>query len=370
MTAIPRPRVPSSGPKRSRGSLIHRSTDTLMRIGRWRRQRAHKESTDFANAFPPRYMTRDLLAKGIPEEPPNQSELLEGRYRYFPDKDIPEVFARAWLWTLALHDAVTSKDIGPRLKGVRKATYGFVQSMEGVRLAAIFYVGRSALMQAAPLFIKVDGYHFPIVIRPKFKDLPSHLDFQRGVVTCRARLDGSVGVLTAAHVAAENGDKSSIRRNAQIACVGPDPTPGCQHRVLAADPTMDAVIVEDGVSRADDRVIRATPVAGFFPIEVRSPAGTVPGWIVEISLPQGVVPGQRGRAPNSPALLLSDIRGEPGWSGSMVYETMRRDTYGGNVPPQPYCMFVGIRELHTGALGRLHMLRQHEIVWGLELLDQ
>jgi hypothetical protein len=237
-------------------------------------------------------------------------------------------------------------------------------------LAAIFYVSYRSLIQAAPLFVEVGQYRFPIVIRPRFKDRSwqSHLGFDRGMVTCRGRLGKKVGALTAAHVAAIDGDRNHIHTGDRVACATPQPSPSCEHEVLAADGVMDAALVEDGMAQTKDEVMRAFPYAGYLPLEIASPGGRVPARVVEMAIPQGVVIGTPGEIPRSPALLLSNIPGYPGWSGSMVYQTVYREYYGGNSPPDPYCMFLGDRELHTGQLGRLHMLRQHEIVWGLELL--
>ena len=142
------------------------------------------------------------------------------------------------------------------------------------------------------------------------------------MVTCRGRLAKKVGSLTAAHVAAIDGNRFHIHTGDKVACSKPESSPPCEYRVLAADPVMDAALVEDGTAQTHDQVVRAFPYAGYLPLEIASPAGRVPARVIEMAIPQGVVIGNPGETPRSPALLLSDIPGCPGWSGSMVYQTV------------------------------------------------
>jgi hypothetical protein len=359
---------PSSVPPPRKISLTVLAARLLMLVGRWRRRRAHHDLTAFANAGPPHKLTRSQLELAVPPNPPVEADALRQRSGYPRHLDIPPELDRAWLWTLALHEQTWK--VARRMKGVKSRTYGFVQAKDGVQLAAIFYVGYLALTQAAPLFVTVGERRFPVVIRPRFRDLPwrSHLRFDRGEVTCRGRLGTKVGVLSAAHVVSPTGDKFSVHAEDRVTCPGTGSPSACLHQILAADAIMDAALVEDGVPSPSDQVVRAMPVPGYFPLQIRSPIGPVPARVIEMAVSQGVVPGQLGAVPGSPALLLSDVPGEPGWSGSMVFETTYRDYFGSNSPPTPYCMFLGARNMYTGPLGKLHMLRQHEIVWGLELL--
>ena len=133
---------------------------------------------------------------------------------------------------------------------------------------------------------------------------------------------------------------------------------------------MDAAVVEDGAPRANARTVHAYPFAGYFPIEIHSPQGAVVhGHVVEMEVPQGVIPGAPGQLPSDAAVLLIDITGAPGWSGSMVWEATYRVAPEFAVGPRPYAMFLGVRKVYTSKLGKVHMLHQIEKVWGLELLD-
>jgi hypothetical protein len=258
-----------------------------------------------------------------------------------------------------------------KIRGVQERACGFVESGSEVSLAAIFYVRRLALAQAAHLWLSVDGQSFPIVLRPPARDLlaTGGLGFSRGMATGRARLARKLGTLTAAHVAASNGARDGVRAGEQIGC------PDCEaesprHLVLQASDVMDAALVEDGDATGTETVVRATGEPGYFPVEMLDPHGNlVTGVVTEVPLPEGVVPGTPGSDPTSPAMLMLSFAGEEGWSGGMVKETLYRTYYGGDAPPRPYGMFVGIRALRTRMAGRMNMLRQLEQVWQIELID-
>jgi hypothetical protein len=53
----------------------------------------------------------------------------------------------------------------------------------------------------------------------------------------------------------------------------------------------------------------------------------------------------------------------------MVWDASYREFPDQPQIPRPYGMLVGVRKLHTGQLGRVHMLHQMEKVWSLELLE-
>jgi hypothetical protein len=134
---------------------------------------------------------------------------------------------------------------------------------------------------------------------------------------------------------------------------------------------MDAAVVEDDPPAPDARRLHAYPFAGYFPVELRSPEGqVVAGHVVEMEVPQGVVPGAPGQPPSDPAVLLIDVAGRPGWSGSMVWEATYRESAEYAPGPRPYGMFVGVRRVYTATLGRVHMLRQMERAWGLEIVEE
>jgi hypothetical protein len=190
------------------------------------------------------------------------------------------------------------------------------------------------------------------------------------MVTSSVRLGGETGILTAAHVAARGGDKRSLRENDTVRFPQPGEQAPVERRVLRADPIMDAAVVEDGSPGPGARGVHAYPFAGYFPIEMRSPEGSiVAGHVVEMEVPQGVVPGAPGQPPSDPAVLLIDVTGQPGWSGSMVWEATYRVSPEYAPGPRPYGMFVGVRNVYSGTLGRVHMLTQIEQVWQLQLLE-
>ncbi|MCW3037060.1 MAG: conserved repeat domain protein [Actinobacteria bacterium] len=350
----------------------------LLGVGRWRRGWRFGGDTSFTSAPPPARFELARAARAVlpQQRPANIADLL-ARRDYYRVPDAPEPFRHAALWMLALNDAVRRRGgIGRRLRGVRKVTIGFVEAGGQVRLAAIFYVRLPALPQAAPLFVTVDGQQFPVVVRPMYKDRPrrvplrTRLRLDTGMVTSSVRLGGETGILTAAHVAARGGDKRSLRENDTVRFPQPGEQAPVERRVLRADPIMDAAVVEDGSPAPGARGVHAYPFAGYFPIEMRSPEGSVvAGHVVEMEVPQGVVPGAPGQPPSDPAVLLIDVTGQPGWSGSMVWEATYRVSPEYAPGPRPYGMFVGVRKVYSGTLGRVHMLTQIEQVWQLQLLE-
>jgi hypothetical protein len=248
---------------------------------------------------------------------------LEALGNEFPNA-IPEALRRATLWTVALDQAVRGRGgVAKEVRGLERVTYGFVEGRSGIHLAAILYVRFWALAQAAPLFIKVQGNEFPLVIRPMFRDRSRSggLMFSNGVPTSRVRLGSGAGILTAAHVVAKDGDRSSLREGDLVSCTASDSAAPGQRRVVRVDSIMDAAVIDDGTADPSDRVVQANPFVGYFPIEIRSPDGeVVSGAIVETEVAQGVVPGAPGQRPSEPAVVLTTITGEPGWSGSMVWD--------------------------------------------------
>ncbi|HMC09551.1 MAG TPA: hypothetical protein VKL22_09560 [Actinomycetota bacterium] len=354
------------------------ASTALLGVGRWRRAWRFGGDASFASAPPPAHFDLARAAgAALPQQRPANARDLLARRDYYRVPDAPEPFRHAALWTLALNDAIRRRGgIGRRLLGVRKTTIGFVEAGGRVRLAAIFYVRLPALAQAAPLFVTVDGQRFPVVIRPMFKDRPlrapskTRLHLDTGMVTCRVRLGGKAGILTAAHVAARDGDKRSLRENDTVSFSEPGEQAPLPHRVLRADPIMDAAVVEEESPAPEAHGVHAYPFVGYFPIEMRSPEGSVVGGhVVEMEVPQGVVPGAPGQSPSDPAVLLIDVTGQPGWSGSMVWEATYRESPEYASGPRPYGMFVGVRKVYTATLGRVHMLTQIEKVWQLELLE-
>jgi hypothetical protein len=171
-------------------------------------------------------------------------------------------------------------------------------------------------------------------------------------------------------VVAPDGKRGLVAKGKPTKCFHID-TGECQKLIIAADPVMDAALVEDGTANGVEPTIRANPFPGCFPVEMYSPEGQlITGWVTEVPIPEGVVPGQYGKTPTSPAMLPLTFSGQDGWSGGMVWETTAKEFYGQNAVPRPYGMFVGIRKLRTHTIGRMNMLHQLELVWKLELLDE
>lgn len=349
----------------------------LAPAGRVLRRLTHPgESTEFATAGPPERVSPALLESVLaqkfglarPAEVAQRLDLPDGFVTDSPYRgiDAPLMYEQAWLLAVAVSGAVARSRRG-LVKGVRETSVGFVESPERrVEFGAIFYVSLPRLLQRAPLYIAVGTLRIPVVLRA-FQDIDTtgHR-FHGGLITSVARLGDEVGALTAAHVV---GDKNRLAPGDEVACeAAPEEAPCC-HRVIASDRVMDAALVDDGSDANGMHAVHATGAPGYFPVEVEGPLGPTPGQVFEIAIPQGVIPGDRGVSPTAPAQVFINVVGEPGWSGAMVRETLYRDTYGSGAPPNPYGMFVGVRDLFTGRSGRVHMLHQHEVVWGLELLD-
>jgi len=360
------PTEPTGTPPSERRSLTEIAVDVLVAVGRWRRRRTHHQSVKFANAGPPSVLRPSDISECVPaKSPPRATKLADIAAFHDANPNISAELESAWLWTLAL-DAVVESEVRPQIKGIKAITYGFVQSGSTVRLAVIFYVRVRALVQAAPLFIAIGENKFPIVIRPPFVDLSAHADvkFRFGEITCDARIGNDYGILTAAHVVAKENKNlnPSIRAQDMVTCSRAGTSSACEHRVLATDTVMDATLVNAEVARENPKIIQAMKYVGHFPITIETPKGPIDSIICEVGgVPQGIIPGTRGKIPAAPALLFSVTAGKHGWSGAMVTE---------NITGKPYCMFQGSREVYKGKLGRLQMLRQLEVVWGMEILER
>ena len=318
----------------------------------------------FANANPSVQLDLETLAGAVPPFPPSvpgqsQSALVE-----LPS-DHPS--ARAEAWAAAIADEVAAVGVDNLVIQVRALACGFVSAGRRTRLALICYVTRRGLVQPARLAIRVQGETFPIVLRPLPRDQVACGDdgFLNGQVTARARLDEHVGMLTAAHVLAADGQSTGVAAGERVDCQDP----GCpSHLVARADPVMDAAFVVDGPATGHESLTRATATAGYFPVEVRTPDGQLaPGRVVEIPLPEGLIPGTFGKPALAAARLYITLTGEPGWSGGLVCETVYRELYGGE--PRPYAMFLGPTQLYTALVGRVNLLAQLEKVWGIELVE-
>lgn len=360
-SAVPPP--PAESP--SAGLL----TERLVVIGIWRRRRKFRESIHFANADPPTGLTEDAIDRAVPEEIPQ----IRGKGQADnASADLPPLLERARLWSIALHREVLASGLERQIRGVKQIGYGFVANGPKISLAVIFYVHRIALLQAAPLWLRVEGAQFPIVLRPPYSDLPtsSRYSFADGLATGRARLRDRIGTLTAAHVVAQAGDKHKLTTGDMAQCITKEAGVECKQKILAVDPMMDAALIDNEEASGLEQTVLSYPYPGYIPIEVSGPNGQVSsGWVVEVPLPQGVVPGTLGKPASAPAQLLLDIQATDGWSGGLVSE-VTDIKFRGAGDPRPYGMFLGVRALRTGVHGRMNMLRQLEIVWGLELLDK
>ena len=354
-------------------------TRLLVAVGRQRRRRkwarqftAHPKAasfgTSFAYADPPHALDLRTINDAIPERDPR---IASSEFQEF-DLDMPTEIRRAQLWTLLIAEAINKAVKEKAVRGVEEIACGFVRDAKGsTSLAAIFYVRTAALAQAAPLHIIVDEESFPVVLRPPAREILMNglLGFPRGMSTAGARLGHTTGTLTAAHVVAKDGKSDGVSEGEKITCLT---CPNCvEHSVVKASAIMDAVLIETGASTGDERTVRATPVAGYFPVEMRDPQGNLTsGWVTEIPLPEGVIPGTPGSPPTSPAMLMLSFAGDHGWSGGLVRETLYRDSYGGFAEPKPYGMFLGVRQLRTSLVGRMNMLAQLEQVWKIDLLEE
>jgi len=362
----------SEPPKSERRTSLAVITEWLLRFGSWRRNRKFDGSALFANADPPVLLSQDIIKDAVPDSIPESIEVEAYLNRVKDQIDLPPLLQRTWLWTIALHRQVAETRLNRRIRGIREMSYGFVGSGKKVSLAVIFYVRRAALIQAPPLWLEVGSHKFPIVLRPPYEDSPTSkpLSFPQGLATARARLGKKLGTLTAAHVVSPDGNRTSVAKGQSVKCFQVD-TGECQRPIISADPVMDAALIEDGTASGNEPTIRANPFPGCLPVEMYSPDGQlVTGWVTEVPIPEGVVPGQYGKTPTSPAMLPLTFNGENGWSGGMVWETTAREFYGQGGMPRPYGMFVGVRKLRTRNIGRMNMLHQLELVWRLELLDE
>jgi hypothetical protein len=257
---------------------------------------------------------------------------------------------------------------GQLVSGVLERSVGFVASTSGaVRFGAIFYVSSLRLLQPAPLFLHVGTVRVPVVLRPlRDIDAVAGHGFRRGRTTSLVRIKGRIGSLTAAHVV---GDKETLRAGDVVDCHRSRGADRCPHEVLASDRVMDAAVIADDLGTQGLNAVLSTPVVGYFPVEIDGPDGPVQATVFELGPGQGVIAGTPGKSPSTAAEVLINTPLAPGWSGAMVRETLYRTLYGSDAASKPYGMFLGPRQLVTGPAGRVHLLRQHEIVWGLELLE-
>jgi hypothetical protein len=351
---------------RSRRSLVGYVSGGLLALGRWRRQRAHHDTTAFANAGPPSATRIREIISGIPSEPPPNSRKLAEHAGYAAADRLSET-ELAWLWTLAL-DAAVRSEIRPLIKNVKAATYGFVESHSGTQLAAIFYVGAPALAQAAPLFVTLGNQKFPVVIRPSPKHIKMHANvgFDDGQVTCAARIGDDYGVLTAAHVVGgrRHGrlrrDMLTVAEGDLVRCSKSMSSSNCEHKIIAMDGIMDAALIAADIEPEEYEVASVRGKPFWDDIIIHSPEGEVTLPVIEQYVIQGVIPvGARDEGPPRPALLFCKDVGAPGWSGSLA-----DDAETGKIA----CMYQGVSDFHTGQIARLQMLRQIEMVWGAEML--
>jgi hypothetical protein len=264
-------------------------------------------------------------------------------------------------------DAVVKTEILPHIKNVKDVMYGFVQAESATQLAAIFYVSIPGLTQAAPLFVEVGGQRFPVVIRPRAREINAHANvtFNTGQVTCAARMGNDYGVLTAAHVVGGKfrHGKFTVAQYDLIACSRANSSSDCSHRVLAVDPIMDAVLIEAEIEPADYDVVKSWSEPGFNTIIIESPLGPVPTRITQVP-ERGLIPTVTDPedSPRKAAYVYCIESGTDGWSGSMVV---------GQMTGAPYGMFMGAYNDETSKLlGRVEMLRQIELVWGTEILKR
>jgi hypothetical protein len=347
------------------------STELLIQVGRLRRRLRHGRPPvtgpgRFGYADPPTYVDPRGIESALPEGLPHRQTADEGRWLPETDFAASELSMRATAWAARIAEEVDRVGLASIASQVESVACGFVTDGRRLGFGLVCYVSRLGLTQAAPWTLEVDDERFPVVLRPVPADIDSGaLTFPGGLATGSAQLGGELGTLTAAHVVAPDGDRMRVAQGDKVQCC----VAGCpSHVVLRADPVMDAVLVGTGPASGLERVIRTMPVPGYFPVEMRSPSGQlVAGWVTEVPLPEGVVPGSRGRAPTSPAMLTLSFAGEHGWSGGLVREVQSRESFGADA--QPYGMFLGARRLRTAVVGRMNMLVQLETVWGIQLVE-
>ncbi|MEV4049898.1 DUF2235 domain-containing protein [Amycolatopsis sp. NPDC049688] len=345
---------------RATGRLRPGVTDLLVRAGRMRRQRRHGGDGRFANADPPRRLAAGDVGRAVPQFKPDV-----GRDAVYPpgaEGLLTEELERAALWTAALCRAVKTQT---RVSGKVRSAIGLVTDGTEIRLGVVFYVRRLALLQAAPLSIRVEGQEFPVVLRPPpvLSDAAGPVVAgEKGMITCRVRIPGGRGLLTAAHVAGGRVNRYRLQAGDKVdfCAADQDPATASRRKVLASCGVMDAAIVEDTATEPV-QVVPITGVVGFFPVRLTTPeGGTVVADVIEAQISEGVIRGSFGMTPNVPAEVLITASGRGGWSGSLVTETLTA---------HPYGMFLGDATLRSGPRGRVHLLRQHEIVWDMQICE-
>lgn len=349
----------------------------LIGMGRIIRGVVHRGPTEFAYAGAPEKFSHSDLAsvmqrhfgRSAREDAADHLGLTDVLdWSPYDSIEAPLEYAHAWALSVATLRAMAKAKRGQLVSGALERSVGFVASTSGaVSFGAIFYVSSLRLLQRAPLFLDVGTVRLPVVLRP-LRDIDASVGhgFRRGRTTSLVRIGDRIGSLTAAHVV---GDKETLRAGDVVDCLrsrGDDP---CTHEVLAADRVMDAAVMADDGDINDLDAVLSTPAVGYFPVEIDGPHGPVHATVFELGPEQGVIAGTRGNSPSTAAEVLINTALVPGWSGAMVRETLYRTVYGVEAASRPYGMFLGPRQLVTGTAGRVHLLRQHEVVWDLELLE-
>lgn len=269
--------------------------------------------------------------------------------------------ARALLWASALEATVRESSALEHIRGVREVTYGFVDAKPEPTLAVIAYVHSARMLQRqAKEPVKVGDHEFPIVIRPYlFRATSNRRSPVFSMRTCGVENSaGKRGFLTVEHTMRGSRDKKrSVHAGEPVSVTD-------QHGITHGGPVLDVSSQLDAVAIACQRgprhgswdpPIRVSRTMGYKEVDILAWSGPVRARVVEIRSPEGVISSD----PSEPARLYTNPPLSEGDSGALVLDLEHGE------PGEPYAMYLGVIELHTGERGRILMLAQIGDVLGL-----
>lgn len=328
---------------------------------------------------PPRHFPHSF-DQLVPMDYPKLSSGVRRSFSQLQESELREDEFRATIWAHAIGEQVLED---PAFKaqwtefGLMEVTVGFFTAHDRVVLGVIVYRQSPHLFAPRPATITVSGQNFPVAVRATTRHAHGSGGTSHDAKDCRFAIGVAAahvtttngqqrwGILTPCHVAAgdtENfhrlqaGDNVQVRQGGQV----------LSRQVLRADPRLDAAVVECASQALPGKPWGITDYAAFVGVRAMFPGGPVDGRVVEIPLPQGVIPhGRGGMPPSLPAVLYLNFSGSGGDSGALVYDMSRERSVG----PIPYGMYLGATEAYTGTLGRCLMFEQLRMYWQVEFFD-
>ncbi|MET4481616.1 hypothetical protein ABIB66_006176 [Bradyrhizobium sp. F1.13.3] len=310
--------------------------------------------------FVDRPMNEAMIREALPASYPPGSTISDEQTRLTIDasESAQDHFRRAAQWASYLSKVVRDDSRFRDFCDNEITTIGFVSFGEQtLRLAIIYYLPPLRAFAAVarrklPHSIEVDGWCFPIVIRPW---LPVRHGSARPSGNCwvRCRRDG-YSMLTARHAVRPKKVGKSVKIS-----VKRDPRRG---RLLRASEKMDAAVIALPIGAwGGKKVAPPSSVIGFKPIRLLSSQGARDGQVIEI--PGSTIWAQQGQEPLNGNLLFFNPSLQPGDSGCLVLDREHENT-------PPYLMYLGKTTLSNGqSYGYGVLLEQVRRIWDLEFYN-